>query len=130
MILRKATTHDRDFLLRLKNDPVMRKFSVVTHDKIKLKAHLAWLKKHLNEIQIAMDKGKRIGMFRIYNKEVSINIDPKYRGKGYGDKILKAGLIPGLWAKIVDGNVASMRLFLTNGFMVTDYKRGYYVLKN
>jgi RimJ/RimL family protein N-acetyltransferase len=118
---------DADFLLGLKNDPEMRRFAVVTHKKIRQKDHIEWLKNHLHEIRII---GNKQGMVRISDdREVSINIAPQFRGKGLASKVL-AQLSDGLWAKIVNGNVASMRLFLQNGFMITDYKEGYYVLKN
>ncbi len=129
MRLRSATMKDADFLLKLKNDPVMRKFAVVSHEKIKLKNHLAWLGKHLGEIQIVMVKGKRLGMFRIANKEVSINLSPEARGKGLGSKVLKK-CPKGVWAKIVHGNVPSMRIFIKNGFEIVGHERNYYVLEN
>lgn len=130
MKLRPATMEDAHFLLKLKNDPVMRKFAVVTHKKIKLKAHLAWLKKHLGEIQIVMEKGKRLGMVRICSKEISINLAPEARGKGMGNKVLRSMDLTGLWAKIVNGNVPSMRLFLKNGFEITGYLDNFYVLQH
>ena len=130
MRLRKATMKDADFLLRLKNDPEMRRFAVVTHKKIERKNHINWLQDHFYEIWIIINKEKRAGMFRIsIDKEVSINLSPKSRGKGIGSKVLKK-CPKGVWAKIVNGNVASMRLFLNNGFKIVDYKENYYVLKN
>lgn len=132
MILRPATMEDADFLLKLKNDPVMRKFAVVTHGRIKKADHLKWLEKNLDTISIVEDKfGERLGMLRITNdNEISINIAPEHRGKGLGGKILEAFCLKGVWAKIVNGNVPSMRIFLNNGFQITGYKKNYYVLKN
>ncbi len=126
MRLRPATMVDAEFLLKLKNDPVMRKFAVVTHKKILKKDHLKWLSTHLDEIQII---GDRIGMFRIADGEVSINLAPEHRGKGIGLKVISK-CPKGLWAKIVNGNVPSMKVFLEAGFKVVDYKENYYVLKN
>lgn len=141
MILRPATTHDSDFLLYLKNDPIMRIFSVVTHDEIKKEDHEKWLESHLQEISIIEDlmvantKGDvvetRIGMLKITDdKEVTINLHPLFRGNGYGGKILALYCPQGVWAKIVNGNVPSMRIFLANGFKITGYENNYYVLKN
>jgi RimJ/RimL family protein N-acetyltransferase len=130
MRLRNATMDDADFLLKLKNDPVMRKFAVVTHGKIKKADHIKWLKKHLGEISIITEKGKRLGMFRIAAGEVSINLDPVCRGRGIGNKVLKQFCPKGVWAKIVNGNVPSMKIFLNNGFKITGYMDNYYVLQN
>lgn len=129
MKLRKATTEDSDFLLELKNDPVMRKFAVVTHKKIKKADHEKWLAKNLHTFSIVMVDGERMGMFRVTDdKEVSINLAPAARGKGLGAKVLKR-CPKGVWAKIVNGNVPSMRLFLNHGFKIVDYKENYYVLE-
>ena len=118
---------DADFLLELKNDPVMRKFAVVTHDKIKKKDHLNWLPKHLHEIKII---GDNYGMFRVSDdREVSINISSGYRGIGLGKEVLKKHCPDGVWAKIVNGNVASMNLFIRSGFIITGYEKNYYVLE-
>lgn len=131
MIARPATTHDSDFLLELKNDPVMRQFSVVTHKEIKKQAHNKWLEEHLDEIQIIFDDENRIGMLRVTkDREISINLRPDFRGKGYGTRILKEFCPINVWAKIVNGNVASMKIFLKNGFEITDYENNYYVLQN
>lgn len=127
--LRLATFDDADFLLELKNDPVMRKFAVVTHNKIKKSDHLKWLESNIGSIFIVTQRGWKIGMFRIANGEVSINIHPTARGQGIGSKVLKRFCPKGVWAKIVDGNVASMKLFLNNGFKIVDHKDNYYILE-
>lgn len=121
---------DADFLLELKNDPVMRKFAVVSHKKITKTAHLEWLKDNVGGIFIITERGVRLGMFRIAQSEVSINLSPICRGRGIGSKVLKKFCPRGVWAKIVNGNVASMRIFLSNGFQIVDYKENYYVLEN
>lgn len=121
---------DADYLLALKNDPVMRKFAVVSNDKIKKADHINWLKGNIDTISIVLYEGVRAGMFRVTkDKEVSINIDPAYRGKGLGGKVLKY-CPKDVWAKIVNGNVPSMRIFLANGFKITGYENDYYILKN
>lgn len=126
---------DADFLLELKNDPIMRQFAVVSHEKISMADHLNWLEKHINEIQIVELKQYwnfvKAGMFRVSDdKEVSINLHPKFRGQGLGQEVVSKHCPKGVWAKIVDGNEASMKLFLNNGFQVVDHKENYHVLKN
>lgn len=129
MKFRAATMDDADFLLEIKNDPETRRFAVVTHDEIKKADHLKWLKKHLEEILIVEELDQRAGMFRISEDfEVSINLSPQFRGRGLGRKIMQ--FCPkGVWAKIVNGNVPSMRLFLGSGFHIIDYKENYYFLQ-
>jgi RimJ/RimL family protein N-acetyltransferase len=130
MTIRKATMADADFLLFLKNDPVMRKYAVVTHSKIKKEDHLKWLKENLHTLKI-IEEDKPVGMLRVTDdKEVSINISPECRGQGLGGKILAAYCPKKVWAKIVNGNVPSMRIFLANGFKIVDYEKNYYVLEN
>lgn len=129
--LRQATMKDAVFLLMLKNDRVMRQFAVVTNKKIKKKDHIRWLKDHVDEMKIVMVGTKKAGMMRISkDREVSINLHPKFRGKGLGGQILVNYCPSGVWAKIVNGNLASMKLFLNNDFKIVDYKENYYVLKN
>lgn len=126
MKLRPATLEDSNFLLRLKNDKTMRKFAIVTHEKIQKENHERWLEKNVGSIKIAYET-EPIGMLRVSNGEISINIAKKYRGKGFGLKMLKG--VKG-YAKIVDGNVASLNLFLKAGFKVKSHIKNYYVLSN
>lgn len=128
--LRPALFDDADFLLELKNDPIMRKFAVVSHNKITKKAHMAWLEMNIGGIFIIEEKGLRLGMFRIANGEVSINLSTICRGRGIGSRVLRKFCPKGVWAKIVNGNVPSMKIFLNNGFKIVDYKENYYVLEN
>lgn len=53
--------------------------------------------------------------------EVSLEVDPAYRGRGLGRRLLAAapGLVPPgepLWAQVATANVASLRAFLAAGF--------------
>ena len=121
---------DSDYLLDLKNDKTMRQFAVVTNKPIKRKDHIAWLDENLSTIQIVLLHGKRAGMLRVTKEdEVSINIDPEFRGMGVGTKAMKY-CPKNVWAKIVDGNVASMNLFIKSGFKIVDHQNNYYVLQN
>lgn len=126
--LRPATIDDADFLLELKNDPVMRKFAVVTHNKIKKADHIKWLSKNLHTFQIVEVDKKPAGMLRVTDDmEVSINLHPDFRGQGLGTKVMKK-CPRKVWAKIVDGNTPSMKLFTNSGFRIIDHIKNYYVL--
>jgi GNAT superfamily N-acetyltransferase len=53
--------------------------------------------------------------------EVSLEVDPAYRGRGIGRALVAAapGLVPRgatLWAQVSPGNVASLRMFLAAGY--------------
>lgn len=132
--LRPATLADAQDLLRWKNDPVMRDFSIVSSEIIKEEDHLKWLEKHLKDILIITYNNESCGDIRFDRNEVAIKLDPKFRGKGIGKKALLKALKDkkDIIAKVVDGNVASMRLFQSCGFKVIDHQiqnKGFYILK-
>lgn len=114
-------------LLAWKNDPVTRRFAIVTHEIIPMQTHLEYLKGHLQDIQIIEYGGVPVGDIRI-DEEVSIRLDPEYRGKQIGYKALSLVVRPKMVAKIVNGNIPSFRLFLSLGFKPKSYEEGYYIL--
>ncbi len=143
--LRKATMEDAEQLLSWKNDPVTRQFAIVTHDEIKLENHLIWLSDALDnssiELLVIIDGHKNYGDIRFdfftdYT-EISVRIEPAYRKKEIASIMLTEAIheyfyqssLP-LIAKIVNGNIASFRLFIGLGFNVIDYnEKGYYSLE-
>lgn len=133
---------DAPDLLRWKNDPDTRQFAIVTHDEITADAHAHWMTKALANpdvrIYIVEADGKACGDVRceIYSRhvEIAIKIDRWFRGHGIGATAINAigGLIQNefrskLIAKIVYGNVASMRLFESCGYRVYSHGEGYYI---
>jgi RimJ/RimL family protein N-acetyltransferase len=127
--IRPATMNDARMLLRWKNDPVVRKFSIISHEKIKLRDHIKWLSKNIDNIVII---GDNFGDMRIEpDGEVSIRIDKKFRGKGVGSEALKIlEIIPGkFYAKIVYGNNASYHLFRKSGFVATRHYQDYIIME-
>ena len=130
--LRRATMEDATNLLEWKNDPTMRKFSIVTHDEIKMADHLKWLEKHLDEIFIIEDGGIPLGDIRLEGDTIAIKLSPESRGRGVGRAaiVLAQEMRTEMTAHIVNGNVPSMRLFLGTGFKIVDYcEDGYYILR-
>lgn len=132
--LRQATLADAQDLLKWKNDPLMRDFSIVSSKVIKETDHLKWLDKHIQDILIITYNGENCGDIRFDGNEVAIKLDEKFRGMGIAKKALLKALKgkENIIAKIVDGNVASMRLFQSCGFKVIDHQfnnKGYYILK-
>ena len=130
--LRQADVHDEVFLFDLKNEEEMRKYSIVTHDKIKWEDHIKWCEANLQYVYIAELDGEKCGDIRVKDGEVAIKVHPDFRGKGVAYQMLSYATekFETLTARIVDGNVPSMRLFIKCGFQVVDHKDNYYILKH
>ena len=127
--LRKATKEDAKKLCDLKNDKVVRKFSIVTNSIIEWDNHLEWIKENLKYIQIIEYDGHFVGDVRIEDDEVAIKLNPAFRGLGFAKQVLNEVKYNGMKAKIVKGNEASMKLFLGAGFEQKDFKKGIYYLE-
>lgn len=140
--IRQATLVDAENLLKWKNSYDMRRFSIVTTKIIKWNDHLVWLKKHLRNIYIIeyfndLVDVSSAGSIRIDNDEIAIIIGEEFRKRGIALEAIESVKRDGLIAKIVDGNVASFRLFLKCGFKPIKHKQtmrdgkliGYYILK-
>ena len=107
-------------------------------NKISFKDHSNWLKEKLNSKNSFLilleikSKGEKVGVVR-YDKvselyEVSININPKFRGKGLGhiclleaEKILKIENIL-LSAKVLEQNAASHKVFIKANYSLFEKK--------
>lgn len=133
MKLRPVTFKDADFLLTLKNDPEVRKWAIITKEEIKKENHLIWLDKKLKEFNvffsIILKHGEPVGDIRVeQDGELSVRIIPGERGKGLAFTAISriAGMT---YAKIVEGNIASMNLFIKSGYKFVSYKEGVYILK-
>ena len=135
IFIREAKTMDSKFLFNLKNDKDVRKWSIASKDKIKWDKHLKWLDKHLEEISIIYFNGERAGDIRFEEDEIAIKVNKRFRGNGLANYTIGIAKVScdNIVAKIVDGNVPSMRLFIKNDFKVVDHKVsngvGYYILK-
>ncbi len=129
MIIRPMTMDDSDFMLELKNDPQTRQFAIVSHDEIKMEDHIKWLEKNLMWFSVIESySGTRIGAFRYFGYEVSIWIVKEFRGLGVAERALKVMKYPVMMAKIVDGNISSMRAFIKAGFLPTSHVDNFYIL--
>lgn len=125
MRLRPADEDDCLDVWRWRNDPQTRAMSR-TPDEVELAAHTAWFRGALRNPQMTLligetDAGK-IGMVRFdrgAETEVSINLNPDFRGQGLSHALLGAALATtggALVAEIKDENLASRRLFERAGF--------------
>lgn len=141
--LRLATMEDADFLLNLKNDEDVRKNSIVSHDLIEKENHIAWLTAKLNDpmtkLYVLCDNEEKYGDIRFdiaEEIEVSIRICKEFRHMGIATRMVGAGcdFIEKVFnkrfiAKIVEGNIASMNVFIDNNFRFRSYGDGVYVLE-
>ena len=132
MILRKMTMTDADKMLEWKNYSETRQFAIVAKEEIKKEDHLAWLKdniQYFQVIELSVETGEPCGAVRIKDNEISIWIDRKFWGKGVASYILDEVSEVGMTAKIVEGNVGSMRAFIKADFKPISYHKNYYIFQ-
>jgi len=121
MTLRPMEMKDADFILSLKNYMETRAFAIVTHGEIKKEDHYKYLEDNIQYFQvIEFSVDERAGVIRIKDNEISIWIDRKFWGKGIASFILEQ-CEKGCTAKIVEGNIFSMRAFINAGFKPVSY---------
>jgi len=126
MIVRRATAEDALDVLAWRNDPLARAMSR-TQDLVEEAGHVAWFSKAINDprrtVLIGEVDDQKIGMVRFDHgdgTEVSININPPFRGRGLGYQLLSDALayVSGpIIAEIKEENLASLRLFERAGFV-------------
>lgn len=137
---------DANKLLAWKNYAETRRFAIVTHRNITKKNHLKWLENRLKKDDnffIIHGDGRDHGDIRLEEGdnevEISIRLDKGSRGRGIAltaileISALAKRLFPKkpVIAKIVNGNIASMKTFCRAGYVPFAYNRnhGYYILK-
>ncbi len=150
--LTRATELDVEDLLRWRNDPTARAASG-SNQPVSLAEHAAWLSGVLSDdhrflyiAHHAEDTGgsAKVGMCRFDldadgHAEVSINLNPDYRGKGFAREVLGEGIAAfrgeikrdvRLTATIRPSNAASVQIFRSAGFVLSssDDQFSYYVL--
>lgn len=134
MILRRANPADAIDVWRWRNDPVTRAMSR-SQDETTRESHLAWFDAALADsrrtLLIGEVEGEPVGMVRFDRGdriEVSINVNPAHRSKGYGQALLVAAMATvgdEVWAEIRDENTASQRLFERSGFVFDSSDGGF-----
>lgn len=128
MTLRPMEMSDADFMLELKNYPETREFAIETTAEIKREDHIKWLKPKLMFFQVIEGWAGPIGAIRIFGNEISIWVDRRFWGMGVATNILRDAS-SGTTARIVDGNVASMKAFVKAGFVPVGHTDHYYILR-
>lgn len=129
MTLRPMTMADADKMFEWKNDPKTREFAILTNAEIKKEDHYRWLENNLQYFQIIEGHEDVCGAVRIQNYEISIWIDRKHWGKGIATYIIDKVSETGMTAKIVNGNIGSLRAFIRASFEPIGYKENYYIFQ-
>jgi len=146
--VRLATLRDAEDLFRWRNELETRMASQ-NYEEVVWDQHLSWLSAVLEDPQRFLYVGSRvgadqstIGMCRFdvegEGAEVSINLNPDFRGHGLAQSILQESIIRfaqdrgealRLTATIRPSNTASVRIFTEIGFRLAseDASFGYYV---
>lgn len=117
---------DCDKMYEWKNYSETREFSIRSKKEIPYAEHIKWLEQNMQYFQVI---GNMQGAIRIQNNEISIWIDRNHRGLGIASWVLEEVSEEGMTAKIVDGNISSMRAFINAGFKPVSYQNGYYIFK-
>lgn len=129
--IRSASKVDAAYLFKLANDPATRKNSF-NPKPIEWSEHKNWFSEKLKDpnsyIYIFSFEKQSIGTVRIDKREdetiIGVTLDPKYRGRGLGSKIILLGCNE-FWknnenaisAYIKKGNVGSIKSFKKAGFI-------------
>ena len=138
MKIRYIENKDSNDIYKWRNDISTREMSF-NKEIISLDEHIKWFRNSINnsniKIFIGEIKDSKLGICRFdFNQklditEVSINMNPEYRGKGYGKYLLKESIqlyinkkSCVLKAQIKVNNTISKKLFLSVGFKITKEK--------
>ena len=127
MLIRDADISDLKDIFEWRNDFLSRRMSIIS-EMVTLAEHNQWfqnsLKNPRRRIYIGLIDDQKIGVVRFdlnvdaSQSEVSINLNPKLRGNGYGYTLLSKSIILykqsndlSLIARIKKGNKASIKIF-------------------
>jgi ribosomal protein S18 acetylase RimI-like enzyme len=129
------------FFFELKNEKKSQMNSL-TNRKITATSHKNWFLKNIknkdNILLVAIkSKKNKVGIVRYdlsqYFAEISIIVDPKYRGQGLGSKILKKSEIflkngTIIISKVKKKNITSLAIFKKNSYNILYLKNKVYNL--
>ena len=144
IMLRRCTYSDMDIIYKWINDDEVRNNSF-NSDYIEYETHVKWFNEKINSnniyMYIILNNNKEIGTIRLekHNSKAIISylISNKYRGKGYGNKVIdlikKEAIINNidiLEAIVKKDNIASRKIFINNGFFEMQENDRYLYLLN
>ena len=143
IVLVSAEICHSEMIWEWRNDPITRKM-FVNGEKVSWKEHSSWYKKALlnncKKLYLGEEGGITIGIVRFdkcdyeeYVFDVSINMSPASRGKGFGKQLLNNG-IKRLYkeekncklvrAEVKKDNESSNKLFKSCGFIFIEHVSG------
>jgi UDP-2,4-diacetamido-2,4,6-trideoxy-beta-L-altropyranose hydrolase len=109
------------------------------HDEIPWERHAAWYSSTSATLLLALVEREPAAMLRFDADEISINLNPAMRGRGLGERILRAGCTYGfeslglarITAAVKSENEASNKIFTRSGFVLESEHDGLrsYLLK-
>lgn len=129
-MLRRATAEDRQWFLRLRNDPVTVQHSQ-RDSEVAVAEHALWFERALatphRQLYVAEVAGVPVGTGRLdcdrQSAELSLVVAPEHRGRGHGEALVAALVaaasaqgIRYCFAYVKPTNVASLQCFAANGF--------------
>lgn len=145
LVVRRATELDSRSIFNWRNDELTRAASLSTTE-ISWQDHQTWFGLAIGDERLAIyiveaqvSDCSEIGMCRFdliasdQAAEVSINLNPRFRGRGLGTHVLHAAislfqvehpLISELRARIKIENIPSLKIFLTEGFCESSETEG------
>ena len=143
IVLVSAEICHSEMIWEWRNDPITRKM-FVNSEKVSWERHTSWYKKVLldkcRKLYLGEEGGIPIGLVRFdkcekeeYVYEVSINISPASRKKGFGKQLLTNGIrrllkevdnCKFIKAEVKNDNVSSNKLFMSCGFIFIENESG------
>mgnify|MGYP002034814466 CR=1 FL=1 len=140
-----AEARDSKLILKWRNDPLSREMFRGSHE-ISFEEHNSWYQKALQNCQIkiliAVNNNRKVGVIRLnFNDindvaEVSINLNPDFRGMGFGLEILKNCTkyiernfkkCSELTAEVKKVNGSSIKIFTNAGYKLVKETKEYYL---
>jgi RimJ/RimL family protein N-acetyltransferase len=144
IVVKNVSIRDIDDIFEWRNDPISRKFSLNTKP-ISKSTHVKWFKESLqnkrNNYFICYKNKNKIGFVKYENDKknncfVSINLNPKFRGKGLSSKILISTLKQKelkkqntVFAKIKKNNTKSLKSFKKAGYTNIKVYKNHYLFR-
>lgn len=136
--LRFVEKEDKETILNWRNDPITIDSSITT-GKVNSLEHNAWFNNKIKDINthlfiIINEFFEKVGIIFFNKKDnqaiISINLNPNFRGKGYGTISLFKAIsqyfdnfpIDNIIAEIKENNQISLKLFQRVGFKEDDEK--------
>ena len=143
IVLVSAEICHSEMIWKWRNDPITRKM-FVNSEKVSWERHTSWYKKVLldkcRKLYLGEEGGIPVGLVRFdkcenegYVYEVSINISPASRKKGFGKQLLTNGIrrllkevdnCKFIRAEVKNDNVSSNKLFMSCGFIFIENESG------